>query len=128
MTPEIQRLIEDGRWQPIENAPKDADILLLGEQCHAVAYWWVNEWSPCSVLSSDSELDCGLSFEPTHFRPLPDNRLADALEVAVRALQNQQEWLEDLILAKLEPACTKDNLREIKKALAEIKTIAERKE
>ena len=74
-----KRLIQDGRWRPIDECADGAEVLTIMK--HGVI----------SGTYTKSDGECGgyywsdLSWYPSKFRPLPDNRLADALEVAVEA-------------------------------------------
>lgn len=109
----IEKLIQDGLWRDISEAPRDVNVIVTDGRCSADAYWWVNDWEPCNVSSGDPELDCSITFKPTHFRPLPDDRLANALKVAVGALK-------DISMANVEVV---DEI--VDAALAEIERIAE---
>lgn len=98
MTPEIQKLIDDNKWQPIEDAPNKTFVLLRGSSGYTTTpYRYLNaqkdiEYRPRQPwidYANDSVLDRGNL--PTHFRPLPDDRLAEALEVALGFMEHLQD-------------------------------------
>jgi hypothetical protein len=94
MSDAIKKLIESGKWQPIDDAPYD-DILVKGgnvvgeinnvmHKCDCSVVRNKDYGSPdCRDVDSYSVWIDGA----THFRPLPDDRLANALQVAVEALK-----------------------------------------
>jgi hypothetical protein len=123
MDESIRKLIDDGRWQPIEGAPKDENGYIILQDLtpdHAgrVSLPFFGRWS-----TKVSRFVAGGSAKgiPTHFRPLPDDRLSNALEVAVAALNYEEVDLED-------PPEYKDLLRfyvQSHETYQKIKTIAE---
>lgn len=61
-------------WQPIETAPKDAELLLLYDEQEGVraGFWDAVEISPAGWIATETQgLTCG-RMEPTHWMPLPD--------------------------------------------------------
>lgn len=95
MTDNIKKLIEANKWRPIEEAPRDGTyVLLRGDSGyigtpyryivarHDVKYRPLQPWV---THANDSVLDDGKM--PTHFRPLPDDRLAEVCEVLLEALE-----------------------------------------
>lgn len=88
-----EKMIEDGLWRPIEEAPKDEAVPFLILRPYEKIY--------CDVVIQVSfyqgrmypdargaciDWEDGIE-NATHFRPLPDDRIANALERAVIALQ-----------------------------------------
>ena len=91
MTTPLTKLIEENKERPIEEAPRDGTMVLLydgdtrawnkpigGHWCKKVN-GWASEWN-CTPLS-----------EQTHFRPLPDDRLARCFEILLNAALSAKE-------------------------------------
>lgn len=148
----IRELIESGRWKPIEEAPKDSNEVLLhldDDECVIGAFveatldypdemghdaGWISNCGLCYPGRSFGNPDYfrEQEYPPKYFRPLPDNRLSDALEVAVEALRTDMlEWMAnddaDYSAEQLREMARKE-LSSRKKALTEIKSIAERED
>lgn len=117
----LEKLIADNKWRPIEEAPRDGtEIELLvplkwGKQAlskkeprvgtgdyHAGAYWWDSDHYYWTNRIAQ------LTTLPTHFRPLPDDRLAKCAEVMMGViwkvidnvpltLQEAQEYLDEAL-------------------------------
>ena len=66
---------QEARWQPIETAPKDAELLLLydeQEESVRAGFWDAVEVSPAAWTATETQgLTCGI-IKPTHWMPLPD--------------------------------------------------------
>lgn len=81
MTEAIEKLIAANRWQPIEEAPKDGeDVVLLipGSVIPiTIGHCLDGDWFPQDETTLDGNM---LIPEPTHFRALPDDRLADVCQ------------------------------------------------
>jgi len=142
----IKKLIESGKWQPIETAPRDATVILgkseYSERIGTIRWMEIEG----SVLKGHwSGIGLGID-KPTHWMPIPtgnagydakddlwlfnveyktshdgvigqyvefiklDDRLANALEIAVEALQAMSLWEDGSVSYN---------------ALEKIKTIAE---
>lgn len=91
MTP-TDKLIADGLWRDISEAPRDGAIYLgaiiqpdgrFGQAFEATFDDDMGRHSCVIVTEFKPHL-------PTHFRPIPDDRLANALRVAVEALRELQ--------------------------------------
>lgn len=96
------QLIEDGKWRDIESAPRDGryivfkwiakdnprtncDILSMG--CiEPDDYWDCEGWTASKLLDDHN-------IKPTHFRPLPDDRLANVCEVLLEGLEELSDSL-----------------------------------
>lgn len=147
MTPEIKKLIGDGRCRPIEENKVTSKQLVRyinsnGRERYALAQYFEEKQltafdADCGEYDEEEDeyycnagwyvdvpdaAGCDFSFcpideQPSHFRPLPDNRLADALEVAVEAL----EWIFGY-------DGNQHTTRKAEEALTKIKQISERKE
>lgn len=68
LTPRDERAVTDNGWQPIETAPRDGAIILVGfskSETLAIAYWedgfWFDDADDCAYIGSG----------PTHWMPLP---------------------------------------------------------
>lgn len=77
----LEKLIEENRWRPIEEAPKDGTEFeyKTSENLRGLATWIDGSW-----FSFACDATSGLSIdgmEATHFRSLPDDRLAEVCEV-----------------------------------------------
>lgn len=91
MTNKIQQLIDDNRWQPIEEAQQEPLInrfLMLDSEewnTHAFGCWnLVNQsWS---IIDDAGEWVTPV-YQPTHFRTLPTDTLADVAQVMYEALE-----------------------------------------
>lgn len=95
MTEAIRKLIEDNRWRPIEEAPKDKEILAL---CNDTKECFVVQWMKSIV--DDSEMwvtaraydeESGqvvIGCRPDKWMPLPDDRLAEVCEALLTSLNN----------------------------------------
>ena len=99
MDESIQKLINDGRWQPIKGAPRDENGYLAlcnftPDHAGRIGLPFFGRWS---TKVSRFVAGGGACAIPTHFRPLPDDRLANALEVAVAAGE-----LSELTLQKIQ--------------------------
>jgi hypothetical protein len=130
MTPEITKLIKDGRWQPIENAPREQRPFLvkLPRIMNLVVRSWFN--TTHKQWESDRDTDGGITkvefyHEGDLYRLLPDNRLADALEVALVGLESIIQH-QKMVGGNLSDLSVTRIIAE--KKLAEIQAIAERKE
>lgn len=94
MTTALKKLIADNKWRPIEERPKDGNWFLAN---YAHGEMRAHNEPPNCVMGEWREIDgrwrgCGgLRGFPTHFRPLPDDRLAKACEVLLGALQIMAE-------------------------------------
>lgn len=58
-------------WQPIETAPKEDGCEILGWDGNSVQVleWWAGGGNPRLACWMDGH---GISFEPTHWMPLPE--------------------------------------------------------
>jgi hypothetical protein len=88
MNDAIQKMIDGGRWKPIADAPH-GDVCLLVKHNDQFIDHGVSKaersrrgWTCTDVRHYEVDID-----NVTHFRSLPDDRLANALEVAVGALE-----------------------------------------
>lgn len=88
----IKKLIEDGKWRDISESPRNESWFLAKETPDehyyaACFYGFADE----DNMEPTWQAKCGQPVvtcpEPTHFRALPDDRLAIALQVAVEALE-----------------------------------------
>lgn len=77
MTDAIKKLIEDNRWRDISEAPDKTTRMIATDRRVIEVIEYGNDPKWCSH-------GC---YEPTHFRPLPDDRCAMALKVAIEALR-----------------------------------------
>lgn len=57
-------------WKPIESAPKDGTMVLLGNAVHA--WRTAGGWREAHQDWWDSRDEEGCEFPPTHWMPLPD--------------------------------------------------------
>ncbi len=85
MTTPLTKLIAENKERPIAEAPRDGTEVIARNQYNDVtaAYYSAatNEWH--YSMAGDWQF-CGV----THFRPLPDDRLADICAVFLDALQH----------------------------------------
>jgi len=91
MTP-TEKMIQDGLWRPIEEAPKDADIdaiapariLAKSQTGRCITVKSLSKMHSYRFVDGNDNYYTESFF--THFRPLHDDRLANALKVAVEVL------------------------------------------
>lgn len=89
----IRELIESGRWKPIEEAPRDETIIIRNGDGFHCAVWVQNffngdeAWAIAELPDGRGGFDRVIVRNPNAWLPLPDNRLSDALEVAVETLE-----------------------------------------
>lgn len=116
MTTELEKLIEESRWRDIEDAPKGKRVLIAGINSNGKTRTLNAEYiEKHSLLCDSDDIDYGdefngelyspegwyeyidsysdwcyypLEIKPTHFRPLPDDRLADACRVLLDAMRD----------------------------------------
>lgn len=81
-----QQMIQDGLWRDIAEAPKDGTTVIVRyppklrtDVEYIERLSWFDGWLWRDLRAT--------SLTPTHFRPLPDDRLANAMKVAVEALE-----------------------------------------
>lgn len=87
MTDSIQKLIDENKWRDIKDAPVGERGLVFDGDCdYAVGFKCHSWWDVSGVEASDSADYMYLSFEPTHFRTLPDDRLSEVCQVLLDAL------------------------------------------
>lgn len=84
-TDALERLIRDNIWQPIEDAPNDgSEIVIKGITTNGAAYiassFWRDEDWAVNEETDDNYINV------SHFRPLPDDRLAAVCRELVAAL------------------------------------------
>ena len=105
----LEKLIAENQWRPIEEAPRDGSDILLREGCLDI---WNDFWHSYNL--GDGKTDGhfehaeAMNSEPTHFRPLPDDRLAKCADVMMGViwkvidnvpltLQEAQEYLDEAL-------------------------------
>lgn len=114
----LEKLIKDNTWQDIKDAPRDGTMILLrspkNQYFKEDKGWYVGE----SFWDDNEWCFYGYGSNPTHFRPLPDNRLAEVCQVLIDGINNCIE--ENLHLADGDN-CT---LIDLKIALAKAEEIA----
>ena len=122
MNESIKKLIEGGKWQPIElyDENKIYEYVLGQHQdnkwIRSVKKYGASGWYFSSV---DKGYAQQRTEPPTHYRFYPDDRLATALELAVDFLEHMPEALEN-------PKITVANLVEVSEyILKQIQAIAE---
>lgn len=99
MTEAIEKLIVENRWNPnMDEAPKDGTPIVVRTQdgLYFVAEWDFNggwryaEWEEerdSLVLAASTTITRSLVVhKPTHFRPLPDNRLVEVCQILASAI------------------------------------------
>lgn len=66
------RLLAGMQWQPIETAPKDGSLIMIGGTSYAGWFWsdakWLDGWMMWSSTDDDWNVEC---FEASHWMPLP---------------------------------------------------------
>jgi hypothetical protein len=116
MTTPLTKLIADNKWNPIEENPKEAEkthyLLLSDDDCIDKGFWDGERWNTETLF-----------IYPTHFRPLPDDRLALVTEVLLEALNNLVSKSDDYTPVPL--AILIENGR---RAIQQATTIAEGKD
>lgn len=125
MTTPLTKLIEENKERPIAEAPRDGRDLLFYSPDYGGKHFI--DW-----LTFDGELGVRDAI-PTHFRPLPDDRLARVTEALVHsyhyAMQILEKGKEDRIAKHGEaPAELLWALSELNLALERVTAIAEGKE
>lgn len=125
MTTHTEKLIQDGLWRDISEAPMDGTIY-LGEIIQP-------DGSFGQPFEAHFDEDIGkhvcvfqtepVHHMPTHFRPFPDDRCANAFKVAVEALRIISKWHEYPVQAGAEIAAM-NMQRCALEALTEIERIA----
>lgn len=109
MTPEITKLIEDNRERPISEAPRDGTTILAridgvhpdsGEpykyamvQFNSYVDLFIDEKTADELYDMEEDFEMSSSMQEwfeslAYWRPLPDNRLADAFEVAISGVDD----------------------------------------
>lgn len=83
MTEAIQKLIAENRWNPnMDEAPKDGeDVVLLipgSTTPITIGHCLDGDWFPQDETTLDGNMFIP---EPTHFRAMPDDRLAEVCRV-----------------------------------------------
>ena len=116
MTIPLTKLIAENKERPIAEASRKTNsrFLLKIDTCWVVGFWNGFSW--------EGE-DDGLLLYPTHFRPLPDDRLALVTEVLLEALNNLVSKSDDYTPVPL--AILIENGR---RAIQQATTIAEGKD
>lgn len=129
----IRELIESGRWKPIEEAPRDETIIIRNGDGFHCAVWVQNffngdeAWAIAELPDGRGGFDRVIVRNPNAWLPLPDNRLSDALEVAVEALRKiENVSCESRHSMGLQSIVDIDALA--RTALAKINLIAERED
>ena len=79
MTTPLTKLIEENKWMPIAEAPEEITRILATDGREVQVIDWGKDW--CSH-------GC---YTPTHFRPLPDDRLAKCFEILLNAALSAKE-------------------------------------
>lgn len=109
------KLIADNLWRDISEAPEGTEIIM--DTGLGLAKGYVEDFHQTMRMPKD--------LWATHFRPLPDDRCANALKMAVEALNKIQSGRETVRLATLEYQGQKTYAAKIAdEALAEINQIA----
>jgi len=88
MTTPLTKLIADNTWKPIAEAQKDGTDIMLIIPSITPPFdfgYFSAERNLFEGRSFKSDYDA-LKYLPTHFRPLPDDRLARVTEVLLDAL------------------------------------------
>lgn len=124
MNESIQKLIDNNKWRPIECAPEHESILTNCKHGLIEGQYDRKSSTASQYYWRDMEWYC------SEFRPLPDDRLANALQVAVEALEiaysklyilHHTEWAVD-------DGCKRDcekGFTAVSTALQKIQAIAE---
>lgn len=84
-TEALEKLIADNRWRDIEEAPALTIVQVLTKE---------GDNAYCSKSEAGLWLSRG-GREATHFRPLPDNRIADVCRVLVGQMVHFSRVLDD---------------------------------
>ena len=98
MTKVIEKLIAENKWRPIEDAPKDEEILITDGYSVCTALYRISNCSqdkPFYATTANGEIyNVGYDWqtEPqyipaTHFRPFPDDRLARVCDLFLKAIE-----------------------------------------
>ena len=101
----IEKLLAEYIWKPIKEAPKEHGVGLLGFDACLKEY--VMEYSVMRngfVFSWEQEL-CGA----THFRALPDDRLAEVCEVLLEGIMKAKEVYTNVECRLLDEALQRAN-------------------
>lgn len=86
---EVEKLIAENRWQPIEGAPRDGeDVVLLipgSTTPITIGHCLDGDWFPQDETTLDGNMFIP---EPTHFRAIPDDRLAEVCRVLLDTIND----------------------------------------
>lgn len=95
----LEKLIADNKWQDIKDAPKDGTRILAMTTnnkfyvCRWEGWWFWADWVIYGE-GSDDRVVAGKECKPTHFRPLPDDRLAKVCEVLMKVVAHAATCLK----------------------------------
>jgi hypothetical protein len=95
MTEALQKLIENGGWRDISEAPTDKRMLIKTPDDEIFAATWVQNFIDGDVAWAIAALDCEdgsqdrvIVRNPTHFMPLDTaERMAEVIEVLIEGLK-----------------------------------------
>lgn len=87
MNEAIKKIIEGGKWQPIANASRDGNKFLAKTELGDIIIAWYDR-GKYLITSGGQVSDSHKSNEIVYWMPLPDDRLANVLEIAVEALKD----------------------------------------